>query len=155
MRRFALFAVLQCFGMMAFSQSMAIAPGTPPASSDKISAPKPLFNFDSSQFKQIPPSAKTRNADSCHSLNANQSQASALGDLNQPFHVPCLNLNYPMVALNYVPASPSLTQPWPKAKLEPIPTQWLNAKVEPIPTTWPNLKMLPIAGHNLGSVSAK
>ena len=155
MRRVALFAVLQCFGMMALSQSIAKAPGTLPASSDKLSAPQPLFNFDSSQFGQIFQSAKSRNMDSCLSLNANQRRVSAQGDLNQPFHVPCLNLNYPMVALNYVPASPSLTQPWPKAKLEPIPTQWLNAKVEPIPTTWPNLKMLPIAGHNLGSVSAK
>lgn len=155
MRRFALFVVLQWFGMMAFSQSMAIAPGTSPSSSDKPSAPQTTFNF-SGQFEQISPSPESRNTDFCRGLNANQSQASAQVDVNQLFHVPCVNLNtHLMMTRNNLPASPSLTGPSPNARLEPIPTQWPNAKVEQIPTTWPNLKMQQIAGQNPGSVPAK
>jgi hypothetical protein len=156
MSRSALFAVFQWFCIMAFCQSMAITPGNAQASSDKPSAQQSLFNFNSGQFGQISLYAESRNMDSCYDLNANQKQTSAQADVNQLFHMPCMNPStLPEIAHIKLPASPLLTGHFPNAKLEPIPTQWPDAKVEQIPTTWPNLKVRQIAGHNLGSVPAK
>ena len=46
-----------------------------------------------------------------------------------------------LVQDGHVPAS---VDPWPFAKIEPIPTQWPDVKVEPIPSQWSNLNFVPI-----------
>ena len=162
MRRIALVAVFQCFGIMAFCQSMTLTPGNLQPSPNKPLAPQPLFNFDSGQFLngdqfgQISPSAKAGNPDFCDHLNAIQKQMSAQADLTQTSHVPCMNLKaLPEVARLAMLAPQPLAGHRPHAHLQPIPTQWPDAKVEQTPTTWPNLKVEQIAKHVTGPVPAQ
>jgi hypothetical protein len=154
MRRFALFALLHCFSLLAFCQSTAITERSTQGQLDKSS--KIALDFDSGLSRFVPSSAKSRDADSCHVKNPNQSQRSAQSDANQLFHVPCFNANtFSEMAHLYFPTYPRFEGQIPNAELESIPTQWPEAKVEPIPTTWPSLKMLEIEGHNPTSLLAK
>jgi hypothetical protein len=156
MRRFALFAVLQCCGILAFSQSLTTKPGTAQASPNKPSFPLPLFDFNSRQTPQITLSTKFWKMDSPDGLNAVQNQTGAQGDASQLFRVPPMNTGT-LLAMSPLYSSIVLPSPlsnriWPNAKSEPIPTQWPNAKFEQIPTTWPDLKMLPLAGSNSSAI---
>ena len=145
MRRFALYAILQCCGILAFSQSVT---NISPASQGSANNSSALYLIDlgGPQTGQITPSSEFWKMDCCD-LNAAQSQQSTHRAASQPFHVPPVQTS----ALLAILTSPSIlpssspSRIWPNAKSEPIPTQWPNAKFEQIPTVWPHLKMLPLA----------
>ncbi len=155
MRRFALFAAVQCFGVAAFCQSAAITPGNLQASPGTPPSAQSLFHFDGGQL-QISPQTNSEKAGPCSVPNADKNQASVQGGANQFFHAPCFSPNMLMtIARNYPPPSPLIVGRRPPGTFERIPTQWPNAKFEQIPTTWPNLKVQQISGTKPGSASQK
>jgi len=148
MRRIALLAVSQCFGIIAFCQSPAILSGT-------AQTPQPLFNLNSGQFAQNFPSNKLLELH-CDSPDTRRTRSTSLPDVNQPFHVPCMNPQlFALNAEDYMQLPTPPHSPWPQARSIPIPTQWPGAKPEPIPTTWPNLKLLPLAESKPDSTPAR
>ncbi len=153
MRRFALFAAVQWFGVVAFCQSAPTAPGNLQASPGTAPAAQSLFHFDGSQL-QIFPQTNSQKTGSCAGQNKDENQASIQVGANQFFHAPCLSPNTLMTA-NYYPVSPALVGRRPQGTFEPIPTQWPKAKFEQIPTTWPNLKVQQISGPTPDSASQK
>jgi hypothetical protein len=161
MRRIALLAFLQCFGMMAVCQSTGITSAGAQASPQNPSSPQTLFKFSGGQFgrfsQSVSRSGESTSTGSCNGLNANQAPASEqAGASQQLFHAPCVNLRtlMEMADVNQ-PAAPLVVRRGPQVKAEPIPTQWPDAKFEQIPTTWPRMKMQQIAGRNSGSAPSK
>ena len=137
MRRFAFFAALYWFGIIAFSQS----PPTVPRTQQALPAPPPSrqlwLGFDTGQLAPISPLGES-NKNSCSIPIADQSQPNAQDDINQLLHIPCFNpKTLREIARMDVPARQNRL-------LEPIPTQWPDAKMEQIPTTWPKAKMAPM-----------
>jgi hypothetical protein len=161
MKRFAVFALFQCLGIMAFCQPAATAPGTAQAAPGKPSAPQPRFTFSSSPFGQISPSTQSGGSDSCPSQSATPSPMGAQRSVNPFFHVPCMNLQSlsEMARVNppvfVPPASPLPPRRWPNARSGPLPTQWPNLKFERIPTTWPDLQMMLVTEQKAGPAPAK
>jgi hypothetical protein len=160
MRRLALFAAFQWFGILAICQSMAITPGTAQASPDEPTAPQSLFSFNGTYFGQVGQSflsTKQESMPSCDGQGQSQNKANSHLDLNELFRVPCKGLRPNGIAIARVemPPYPLATSIWPNAHFGPIPTQWPDAKVEQIPGTWPNLKMLPIAKQKSSSNPSK
>ena len=152
MRRVALLAVSQCFGIIAFCQSSFIVASqgqrTPPDTPASVDS---LFN----QFAKTP--ASTRLPDSsCSASSANQMQPAVSSEKNQLFHIPCMNPQlFALNAEDYMQLPTPPHSPWPQARSIPIPTQWPGAKPEPIPTTWPYLKLLPLAESKPDSTPAR
>ena len=154
MKRIALLAVSQCFGVIAFCQSPAIPSEAPQFQPTSPAAQ--MFVWNTGQFAQTFPSSKLLKPRSCDTADTKQAQTPSQADANHLLQIPCMNAQ--ILALNAQNSlQPLLTPqtPWPRAKSIPIPTQWPNAKPEPIPTTWPDLKLLPLAERNLSPHPAK
>jgi hypothetical protein len=156
MRRFALFAVFQCLGAMAFCQSPAISSGSTQASPVTSAAPQSRFTLDGSSFGPGTSAGKSGKADSCRGTHGIDIHMNDQLDAKKYFHVPCMDVNAPQQFAHMVmPPSPLQMGPRPGLKSEPIPTQWPNTKIEQIPTTWPKLKIQQIQGNTANSAPAK
>jgi hypothetical protein len=150
MRRIALLAISQCFGIIAFCQSPAPTSETPKIPVTNPASGAQMFVWNGGQFAQTFPSSKLPKPRPCDTPNTNQPQSPSRPDVNQLLQAPCMNPQiFALTAQNNLQTPPMPHTPWPLAKAIPIPTQWPNAKVEPIPTTWPDLKLLPLAERNL------
>jgi hypothetical protein len=122
--RFAFFAVFLCVGAKAICQSTA-----PAYLSSEAAEKNPAVAQPWADFSKLPPEMSFSNTAQLDLKG--MLRASALNVQAQPL----------LLAQNGFPSSPMQSQPRPKAKLIPIPTEWPNAAVKRIPTEWPDLKL--------------